>query len=304
MAIATGINTVISILEETTYGTNIDNAAYDILPFKTSSLAVTKTSHENANITGDRSIQDAFVGVESVGGEITMDLSDQPAVELLFLGLLGDDAASSGEMVVGNVRQSYTIEQDYSADINGTGDVHIFKGMEVNSFSMSIPADGVVEATFGFVGNTVEVANASDASSPTDYTAANEAFHSSSVTITEGAANNICTDLTLNIENGITTGNVIGSRTPVRGGFGLCRVSGSLTAHFDSETLLNKFLDNTVSALTIQLGSSGSGLKFTIPKIKYTAGAVTVQEGLLSVAMDFVAYADGTTSIITIDNVL
>lgn len=304
MTIASGANTKIFILEEASYGINVDNANYKILPFKSSSLALSKTNHQSTNITGDRNVQEVKMGVKSVAGDISMDLSNQSGVELLLLGLLGDDTAASGAMTVGNVRQSYTIEQYYEGDLAGTNDVHIFKGMEVNSFSLTVPADGMVEASFGFVGKDLETADSSDAGTPDGYDATNNPYHSQEVVITEGAANSICTDLSLSIENNISTSNTIGTDAVSRGGIGLCSITGSLTAHFESGDLLEKFINNTDTAITITCGTGADGISFAMPKVRYTTGSVSVQDGLLSVTMDFVAMRDGAGAAITIDNVL
>ena len=76
-----------------------------------------------------------------------------------------------------------------------------------------------------------------------------------------------------------------------------------MTCHFTSDALLAKFIANTSSSLTIQFGanSSATSLKFTMAKIIYTTGAVEVTEGLLSVAVDFVAVSNDGASTITID---
>ena len=64
-------------------------------------------------------------------------------------------------------------------------------------------------------------------------------------------------------------------------------LSGQVTAWFESEALLNKFLNETESALVTTLeGASGGDLEINIPRIKYTGAAVDVQnadDGLLAV---------------------
>lgn len=310
MAIASGTNVVVGFKEETTYGVSAGaHADYDIIPFKSASLSLAKTNHESAVITGNRELQDVIMGAHSVTGEIAFDLAHQPAYLKMMQAVLGEDADGADTAYgIGSTRQSFTIYQDFLTDIETGNGVHIYTGCEFNNFSMSIPADGLIECSVGIVGATMTPATTALDSNGLDddgseYIEANDPYHSSNATITSGDFGAICTDLSLSIENGIETTNKVGAVIPIQGGIGKCRVSGSLTAHFTSDALLQKFVDNSSSSLTIAFGSNAGGMSFTMAKIIYTTGAVEVGgEGLLSVAMDFVAVANNaTTSALVID---
>ena len=310
MAIASGTNVVVGFKKEAVYGEEVAGEDYQIIPFKSASLSLAKTNHESAVITGNRELQDVIMGAHSVTGEISFDLAHQPAYIGMLQGVLGDSSLSGGAMQIGSERQSYTIVQDFGADLNGGDDAHVYTGCEFNNFSMSIPADGLVECSVGIVGATMTTETAGNDADPDDgganYVEANNPFHSSDATITSSEAAAILTDLSLSVENGIETTNSVGEVVPIQGGIGKCRVSGSLTAHFTTPALLEKFISNTSSTLTISFGSSTTGISFTMAKIIYTTGAVEVGgEGLLSVAMDFVAVAaDASTSTLVIDTAL
>ena len=309
MAIASGTNVVVGFKEETTYGTAATGTDYTIIPFKSASLSLAKTNHESAVITGNRELQDVIMGAHSVTGEIAFDLAHQPAYLKMMQAVLGEDADGADTAYgIGSTRQSFTIYQDFLTDIETGNGVHIYTGCEFNNFSMSIPADGLIECSVGIVGATMTPATTALDSNGLDddgseYIEANDPYHSSNATITSGDFGAICTDLSLSIENGIETTNKVGAVIPIQGGIGKCRVSGSLTAHFTSDALLQKFVDNSSSSLTIAFGSNAGGMSFTMAKIIYTTGAVEVGgEGLLSVAMDFVAVANNaTTSALVID---
>ena len=300
MAIASGTNVVVGFKKEAAYGSEVAGTDYQIIPFKSASLTLAKTNHESAVITGNRELQDVIMGAHSVTGEISFDLAHQPAYIGMLQGVLGDNSLTGGAMQIGSERQSYTIVQDFGADLNGGDDAHVYTGCEFNNFSMSIPADGLVECSVGIVGATMTTETAGNDADPDDggsnYVEANNPFHSSA----------ILTDLSLSVENGIETTNKVGAVIPIQGGIGKCRVSGSLTAHFTTPALLEKFISNTSSTLTISFGSSTTGISFTMAKIIYTTGSVEVGgEGLLSVAMDFVAVAaSATQSALVIDTAL
>ena len=310
MAIASGTNVVVGFKKETVYGEEVAGEDYQIIPFKSASLSLAKTNHESAVITGNRELQDVIMGAHSVTGEISFDLAHQPAYIGMLQGVLGDSVLSAGAMQIGSERQSYTIVQDFGADLNGGDDAHVYTGCEFNNFSMSIPADGLIECSVGIVGATMTTEAAGNDADPDDdganYVEANDPFHSSDATITSSEAAAILTDLSLSVENGIETTNAVGEVIPIQGGIGKCRVSGSLTAHFTTPALLEKFISNDSSTLTISFGSNTTGISFTMAKIIYTTGAVEVGgEGLLSVAMDFVAVAaSATQSALVIDTAL
>lgn len=306
MAIASGQDSTLSIKEETTYGTAA-TGNFDTLPFSTESLTLAKTNFESGIITGDREVRDVIMGSHSVSGDVSFDMSHQPAYIAMLLGLMGDNAASGAGLIeIGSERQSYTIQKGFvnAGFGGGSDDVHKFVGCEINSFGLAIPADGLVQGTFGIIGSSMTT---EDAVVGTDaaYTDANDPYHSSGVTITEGGSgSSIITDLSINIDNGISPTNRIGALQPIQGGIGKCRVTGSLTAHFTSGALYEKFVANTVSTLAISMGSGATGISFTMPEIKYTTGVVNISgEGLIAVQMDYVAMRDdgSDSSALTID---
>ena len=307
MPIANGQNVKLSIKEETTYGNAITDAAYDVFPFKSVNLSLTKTNHESGVITGDREVQDVIMGAVSVAGDVSFDLSHQAAYITGLLGVMGDDATSNGVINIGSVRQSYTFHQTF-LDLNSNNDVHVFKGCEFNSFSMSIPSDGLIECSFGLIGSTMTTENAEIDGAEANYTDTNNPYHSSEAAIFLGGANTaIITDFSLAIDNGLATTNKIGALEAQQGGISKCRVTGSFTAHFDDSAGVGhyeKFLANDKEAIVVTLGSSTTGMSFTMAEVVYTTSTVEVGgEGLLSISAEFTAiYKDSNnTSALVID---
>ena len=220
MAIASGTNVVVGFKKEATYGSEVAGTDYQIIPFKSASLTLAKTNHESAVITGNRELQDVIMGAHSVTGEIAFDLAHQPAYIGMLQGVLGDSSLSGGAMQIGSERQSYTIVQDFGADLNGGDDAHVYTGCEFNNFSMSIPADGLIECSVGIVGATMTTETAGNDADPDDgganYVETNDPFHSSDATITSSEVDAILTDLSLSVENGIETTNKVGAVIPIQ----------------------------------------------------------------------------------------
>jgi hypothetical protein len=314
MTIANGQNVKLSIQEETVYGTAITDAPYAIFPFNSVNLSLTKTNHESQVITGNREVQDVIMGAVSVAGDVSFELSHQAAYIEGLRAVMGDDAlgtgGDAGEINIGSVRQSYTFHQTF-LDLGSNSDVHVFKGCEFNSFSMSIPSDGLVECTFGLIGSTMSVENSEIDGTEEGFVDANNPYHSNDCVITLGSATTaIITDFSLAIDNGLATTNKIGAEAAQQGGISKCRVTGSFTAHFtdtDGVGQYNKFINGTKELLSVQLGTGNTGMKFTMPEVVYTTATVEVGgEGLLSVSTEFTAiYKDnGNLSALEIDTAL
>ena len=296
MAIQSGQTVDLTFAKESSYGDKIGGDVYTRIPYNSCSLALTKTTQESNQLTGDRNVHDVFQGAHSVAGDITFNLSHQAVFIEMFEALLGDHTASSGVLEVGTERSSYTIHQAFT-DLATTKDNHVYVGCEFNSFSMTIPADGLVECTFGIVGSSMESHDNRQDGTVSNFSDTNEPFHSSNCTISiDGGSGNLATvtDFSLSIDNGISTTNRIGAVKPIQGGISKCRVTGSLTAHFDSTTLYEKFIDtNNFVDIVVTCGAAGgaeTGIRFDMSKVRVTAGAVEIGgEGLVSVALEFTA---------------
>ena len=311
MPIANGQNVKLSIQEEATYGVAITDAAYDVFPFKSVNLSLTKTNHESAVITGDREVQDVIMGSVSVAGDVSFDLSHQAAYIEGLRAVMGVNALEAGgDFQIGSVRQSYTFHQTF-LDLSSNNDVHVFKGCEFNAFSMTIPSDGLIECSFSLIGSTMTTENSEIDGSEANYTDTNNPYHSSDAVISLGGATTaIVTDFSLAIDNGLATTNKIGSLEAQQGGISKCRVTGSFTAHFDDSDGVGhyeKFLANTKEAIIVTLGSGATGIKFSMAEVVYTTSTVEVGgEGLLSISAEFTAiYKDSSnTSALVIDTAL
>lgn len=307
MAIQSGQTVDLTMGKETTYASKIGGDVYTRIPYNSVSLSLTKSTQESNVLTGDRNVHDVFQGAHSVAGDITFNLSHQAIIVEMLEAILGDHTASGGVIEVGTERASYTIHEAFT-DLATTKDNHVFVGCEFNTFNMSIPADGLIECTVGLVGATLETHDNRQDGTVSNFSDTNEPFHSHDVTITVDGGNTpltAITDFSLSIDNGIATTNSIGTNIPIQGGISKCRVSGTMTAHFDSTTLFEKFIDeNNFLDLTVLVGANGgaeTGILFDMSKVRVTAGNVEVGgEGLVSVSLEFTALRNDSNDQATI----
>jgi hypothetical protein len=299
MTIASGQNQILTFDTEGTYGTADTGSGFSVFEHKSNSLSLAKTTYEDEKLRGDREVEGMMHGQHSVSGDIAFDLGYQASHIEFIKAAMGDFTGSSDVFSIGTARRSYTIVRKFT-DIT-VKDEQVFKGIEVNAFNMNISSDGLIDCSVGLIGTTMTHVDNHDEGSVTTETVANAPYTSHEAVITEGGgAQTIITDLSMSLDNGMSPVYRVGTDIPVRGGQGKCRVTGSLTAHFDSGALLDKFVAETATSLKIVLGTGDTDMSFEMPNVIYTTGAVEVGgEGLLSVSMDYTALVstDGTSAL-------
>jgi hypothetical protein len=127
----------------------------------------------------------------------------------------------------------------------------------------------------------------------------NEPFDTFTGTIDEGGSSIASvTSFNLSIDNGLNPTYVIGAATSPQMEYGLANVSGTITAYFTNETLIEKFINETESELELALtdGLSGNTYTFSLPRVKYTGATVPVANAQSRIlTLPFVALLDTVT---------
>jgi len=254
-----------------------------------SGLNLSKDNFSSNELRSDRQLAELRTGMKSIAGDINVELI-YDAFDDLIESAMFNTWASGGEITIGTTQRSLTIQRGF-LDI---GVYNAFSGCVVNQWSVSIKPNAVVEATFSFIGkdmgNTHVLTNPSVKSSKVP-------FDSFTGTIKEGGTEiAIVTGLDFTLNNNITPLQVLMQNTAVGLAEGRAMVDGTLTAYFVYSTLLNKFINETVSSLEITLTDvDGNNLTFHFPRIKYTGGDVSVNdEGPVTISLPFTAIKDDT----------
>lgn len=291
MAQAQGSRHSISYVAESTFGTTPGTPSMLELRNTGTTLKATKDNFVSDEIRNDRQIVDLRHGLKRIAGDINFELSYGAFDDFLESALFG--AWSTNVLKAGTTPKFFSIERAF-ADIS---EYHQFTGCMVNTMSLNITPNAMVTGSFGIIGKDVTVASSALDASVT-IAAANPPFDGFTGAIEEGggAVNNV-TSLTLELNNNLNPSFVVGADTTPQILAGRSIVTGTLSAFFESEALLNKFLNETESSIELTLeGASGGDIVILIPRIKYTAGDVDVtnaDEGLL-ISMPFQAMRDVT----------
>jgi hypothetical protein len=292
MPFAQGSRTQLAYVPEVTYGTTPSTPALISLPFNTHSVDLTKTRVQSAEITPDRMPRIDRHGQRTVSGDIVVEMRPADYDFLLEDALFG--TFTTNVLNTGTTVSSFTLE-DGALDIT---QYRAFTGCMVNTMQMSIAPNQMTTATFGIIGKDM-----TQSTSPLDasLTAAsgNEPFDSFSGAISEGGTaiayvNSI--DFTLN--NNLNPAFVLGSVSTPQMEFGQSTLEGTMTVYYQDKALIDKFLGETESSLSIVLDDRVAGKNYTLlmPRIKINGAAVPVsspQSRLITIP--FVALRDSVT---------
>lgn len=287
-------------IAEVTYGTTPSTPAFDNLRHTGTTLALTKEGFQSEELQADRQVRDFRHGAKQTGGDVSIELSYgsfDDYLEALLGGTWDADSPSVGidALKAGTTRRSFSVLRDFS-DIT-TGRYHLFTGQEVNGMSLSVPTSAMVTGSFSLIGKGMTSTSSAPASSTFNAASTTSPFDSFSGSITEGgSAIATVTGIELSVENNIQPRFVIGSDETIRPSIGRINVSGTMTAFFEDDTLLQKFLAETESSVVFSLAdAAGNDLEFRLPRIKYNGGQPDVSgEGPISLSLPFQALYDST----------
>lgn len=275
MAFAHGSRSSLSFIAESAFGTTPSTPTFANLPFNTHSLDLTKDRVEGNEIQADRMPRVDRHGNKQAGGSLEVDLRKGDFDELFESAFL--NSYSTDVLKIGTTPKFFSFE-DAANDID---QFRLFTGMSVSTLNVSIAPNQMVTGTFDMVGKTMTQAatTASTGGAPTA-SSTNAPFDSYSGTIEDGGSGlAIVTSLDFSLTNSFAPTFVIGSDSAQELEFGRAIVEGTMTVYYEDATLINKFLNETESSLSVSVDdpTGASSYTFDFPRVKYNGAAVPVQ---------------------------
>ncbi len=298
---ADGSRHSLRMVRETTHGVTPATPAFSYVRHTGTTLGLSKEAIQSEEIRSDRQITDFRHGARQIGGDISIELSYgsfDDILEAVLCGTWTSDTPTPGtdQLKAGTVRRSFTIER-YFGDITDKP-YHRFTGVEFNSLNLSITANAMITGTVGVVGkdmitDTAQITGATYLPAPT--TSPLDSF--TGVLTESGNTIAVITEIQLTIVNALESRFVVGSKTSIKPAIGRSNVSGTITAYFEDNVLLDKFINETESNINLSLpDGAGNELKIILPRIKYNGGQPDVQgEGPITLSMPFQALMDAAT---------
>jgi hypothetical protein len=259
-----GTNCVVAIFDETTYATDPGAPDGQMLYVVSSGVRPQQNLQDSNTLTGARARARPTRGNIDVSGSIEVELSAENHGKLLkhAMGLVNTTGAGpyTHVLTLGALPVGMAIEHDYSSAISGAGRYEKFNGCRVSSFSVSIPTEGAVTASFDIRGakSTLGATALDGTLTDTGHTP----FSSFQASILEGGipiATVTAVELQVNndLDDSVFAIGGQGTRRALPEGF--ASVTGQITALFEDASLLNKALNDTASSLKLTL-SRGTGV--------------------------------------------
>lgn len=196
---------------------------------------------------------------------------------------------------VGTTPKFFSIE-DYAADID---QARLFTGMTVSTMGVSLAPNQMVTATFGMVGKDMTISTTQRTQTTASGSAPFDAYSGDMRigNVGAGAISAIVTGIDFTINNSFAPTFVIGDNAAPELEYGRAEIEGTFTAYFDDQALINRFLNETESELSVSVNDP-TGLNpyvFYFPRIKINSADVPV-DGPTSriITLSFVALYDAT----------
>jgi len=274
MAFAQGSRSSLAYIGESTFGTTPATPQFVNLPINSHSLDLTKDRVEGNEIQADRMSRTDRHGNRQAGGSIEVDLRMGDFDELIQSAFMG--TYTTNVIKVGTTPKYFSIE-DAANDVT---QFRLFTGMTVSSLSVSIAPNQMVTGTFDMVGKNMAQAQATASDATPTAASTNAPFDSYSGTITDGGSGlAIVTSLDFSITNSFAPNFVVGSATAAQLEFGMAVVEGTMTIYYEDEVIINKFLNETESALSVTVDdpTGTNDYTFLFPRVKYNGASVPLQ---------------------------
>lgn len=295
MPFSQGSRSSLSYAVESTFGTT-PTGNFKNIPFTTHSLNLTKDRVVGNDIQSDRMPRVDRHGNRQVGGDLVTDLRNDDHDDLIASAMLNDWVA--GVLKVGTTPKFLSM-QDYAADID---QARLFTGLSVSTMGVSIAPNQMVTGTFGLVGKDMTISNTEIAEDPNTGASPYDAYSgdlSIGDWVTAGGTvltpSAIVTGLDFTVTNSFAPTFVVGSDTTPQLEYGMAEIEGTLTAYFEDLALIDRFLNETETALEAVVGDGTNTLSFLFPRLKINSADVGVDSPTSRIInISFVALYDST----------
>lgn len=270
---AQGSRSSLSYIVESTFGTT-PAGNFTNLPFSTHSLNLSKERVQGNDIQADRMPRVDRHGNRQAGGDIAVDLRDGDYDDFLESAML--NTFSTNVLKVGTTPKFMSIE-DYAADID---QARLFTGMTVSSMGISLAPNQMVTTTFTMVGKDMTIGATEKTQDAASGAAPFDAY-SGDLSIGDVgslSASAIVTAVDFTLDNAFAPTFVIGDDSAPAIQSGRATVEGTFTAYFEDAALINRFLDETESALQVSVNDPTGSNEYTFlfPRIKINSADAAV----------------------------
>lgn len=279
MAFSQGARSRLTVAAESAFGVLPSSPSFAELPKRTHTLDLIKERVQGDDIRSDRMQDIDRHGNRTVQGTIEANMR-RGDFDLLLESAFFNSFDTNDHLTIGTTPRFLAFE-DAALDI---GQYRQFNGCLVNSATFNIAPNQMVQTTFDIVGRNMVQAQSSISGSP-DAVSGFEPFDSFNGALLEGGvgtADGICNvaALQFSISNDVSPAHVIlceaNADQAAQMQFGMATIEGTMTVYYEDEDLIDKFLAEEESSLSITVDdpTGANGYTFFFPRVKYNGASV------------------------------
>jgi hypothetical protein len=228
---------------------------------------------------------------------MTVEARDGESVYSADTGDADEVITATGETVkIGTTLRTYTIERAFD-DI---AEYQVFNGCAINQMSLQMQPEQMVSGSFDILGMSADAMTQAPRDATITPAATNDPMAAFEGQLSEGGAEStVVTAMNFTLNNNRSLQAVVGSRFSPDVFEGIAMITGQATVFFEDATLFNKFVNETISTLSVQMDDL-NGTDFIVigfPAIKYTGGDMDPpSEGPVPIVMPWEAQVSALTS--------
>lgn len=259
MATATGAFTKLAVKKESSWGVS-PAGNYTLLPVKSFSLTPTQPFLVDRLLGQGREMRRPARDVKGTAGQIVIPM-DLRAVGHWLEATFGNEVVTGAGPFTHKWRSNGATINSLSAEQQFTNIAipvySMAKGVQVNSWRFSAQASGFADATLSVLYKDAVDSTSSGAGTPTEI-AVERFFQSQNVLEKDGVPLAKITGIDLNLDNGLEAQRYVGEGGAVGDiDIGGVNVSGTLTARFTDQALLNLAKNETLFDLRVGFERTG-----------------------------------------------
>lgn len=292
---ADGSNFTAYYIAESSFGVTpspIDGAPLSWKPLSLNgfTIAQSRQAIEGTNIKSGRFSSKPVLGGIEHGGDISTELPHGEFDDFIEAALGG--TWTTNVLKAGATRRSFSIAGHHS-DLNGANKYRLHKGVNVNTWNLTVSTDAVVTSTFGCIGKSEEFTDLSTDSFDAVGTA--NPFDSFSGSVKENNVTlGIVTETSFTVDNGMERRPTIMTGTDAsEPSIGLSKVTGNFTVYFESADLYEKYLNSTDTSIEFTITNADGSYTFLMADVRFTGGQPDIQgPGAITLPLSFEASYD------------
>jgi hypothetical protein len=214
-------------------------------------------------------------------------------------------AVKARKLSVGAERRTFSVLTHFADADDGDGEYHITTGVEITGYSFNVAVNALVTGTLSTIGRAYQPDVALPGGSTFPATAKRTVYSNvdgiiMDTSVTPAVRIGLATSMDLSLDNAASAQFEIGSNDVSFIERGRADSKLSLSTFFETSAMLNKFINETETAVSIAMFSDEGAMAFNYPRVVYTSGAPEVA-GPASIVQTLEAQAlagkDGTSSI-------